>query len=57
MSEIIIVMPEMFSVEEASKFREDIRSYISTGYSSFLLDFGGCLAHRQHRAWGDCQLL
>jgi anti-sigma B factor antagonist len=42
MSEIIIEMPEMFSVEEASKFREDIRSYISTGYSSFLLDFGAC---------------
>ncbi|MNO66389.1 Anti-sigma-B factor antagonist [compost metagenome] len=42
MSEIIIDMPEMFSVEEASEFREMIRGHIDDGISSFVLDFGGC---------------
>lgn len=42
MSEITFEMPEMFSVEEASEFRERIREHIQNGVSSFLLDFGGC---------------
>lgn len=42
MSEIIVKMPEMFSVEEAGQFREEIRDYISNNQSSFLLDFSNC---------------
>lgn len=42
MSEITIEMPELFSVEEASTFREAIRDYTSSGKSNFLLDFAGC---------------
>lgn len=42
MSEIIIEMPELFSVEEASLFREKVRDHIQTGDSSFVLDFGIC---------------
>lgn len=39
---MIIEMPELFSVEEASGFREDVRNYILEGTSSFVLDFGNC---------------
>lgn len=42
MSEMIIEMPELFSVEEAGQFREAVRGYILGGHSSFLLDFGTC---------------
>ncbi|WNS44611.1 STAS domain-containing protein [Paenibacillus sp. MMS20-IR301] len=42
LSEIVIEMPELFSVEEAGSFRETLRKYIQDGDSSFLLDFGGC---------------
>lgn len=42
MSEITIIVPEMFSVEEASQFRDAVREHINHGRSSFLLDFGGC---------------
>lgn len=42
MNEIVIDMPEMFSVEEAGQFRDDIKNCIQEGHSSFLLHFGSC---------------
>lgn len=42
MSEIRIEIPEMFSVDEAAHFREEIRTYINNNSSSFLLDFSNC---------------
>lgn len=42
MNEMVITIPESFSVDEASRFREDMRSHIQEGHTRFLLDFGGC---------------
>ncbi|ASA22801.1 STAS domain-containing protein [Paenibacillus donghaensis] len=42
MSEIIITMPEVFSVEEAGLFRENILEYFNDGTNRFLLDFSYC---------------
>ncbi|WP_244169763.1 MULTISPECIES: STAS domain-containing protein [Paenibacillus] len=42
LSEITIEMPEMFSVEEASDFREKVKEYIDKGTYSFVLDFSTC---------------
>ncbi|MBY0010690.1 STAS domain-containing protein [Paenibacillus typhae] len=35
-------MPAMFSVEEASAFRDTVKTYISSGQTSFVLDFKNC---------------
>ncbi len=42
MSEIIIDMPDKFSVDEAGIFREKVRDHINNGTASFLLDFSHC---------------
>ncbi|WP_244157677.1 STAS domain-containing protein [Paenibacillus typhae] len=42
LNEITIDMPAMFSVEEASAFRDTVKTYISSGQTSFVLDFKNC---------------
>lgn len=42
MSEILVKIPSNFSVEEASRFREDIRKQIEGGAFHFVLDFSDC---------------
>ncbi|WP_410514918.1 STAS domain-containing protein [Paenibacillus sp. BR2-3] len=44
MREIVIKMPEIFSVEEAAHFRETVREHLNSSPDavSFLLDFSEC---------------
>jgi anti-sigma B factor antagonist len=42
MSELNILMPEDFAVDEASEFREKINTLISQGEKHFVLDFSNC---------------
>lgn len=42
MSEIIIEMTEVFAVEEATHFREDVKHHMDNGATHFLLDFQKC---------------
>lgn len=42
MSEVNIVITEVFSVEEASDFRENVRNHMDNGVNQFLLDFRDC---------------
>lgn len=42
MNELVISIPPMFSVEEASRFREEVREHIQNGQVRFMLDFSGC---------------
>jgi anti-sigma B factor antagonist len=42
MKEKVIMIPDTFSVEEASQFREAVRGAVTDGTVRFLLDFSGC---------------
>jgi anti-sigma B factor antagonist len=42
MSELNILMPEDFAVDEAAEFREKINTLISQGEKQFVLDFSKC---------------
>ena len=42
MSEIVIGMSEVFSVEEAGSFRDNVRNHMDNGANQFLLDFDQC---------------
>ncbi|MEO3943856.1 STAS domain-containing protein [Gorillibacterium sp. CAU 1737] len=42
MEEMTIQLPELFSVEEAARFREQVRGYIEKGIVRFTLDFSKC---------------
>ncbi|MDQ0087857.1 anti-sigma B factor antagonist [Paenibacillus anaericanus] len=42
MSELIIKVPETFTVDKAVQFRDTIRDYINSGKVNFLLDFSEC---------------
>ena len=41
-SEIVVKIPEFFSIEEAAKFREDAYKLIESGQKDFVLDFSRC---------------
>ncbi|WP_150275846.1 STAS domain-containing protein [Paenibacillus tepidiphilus] len=42
MTELRITIPEMFSVDEAGLFRDQVRTLIEQGEVNLLLDFAGC---------------
>lgn len=42
MSELNILMPENFAVDEAADFREKVNTLISKGEKQFVLDFSNC---------------
>ncbi|MCB2289379.1 STAS domain-containing protein [Clostridium sp. CS001] len=42
MSELNILMPENFAVDEAADFREKVNTLISKGEKQFVLDFSKC---------------
>lgn len=42
MSEIKMIIPENFAVDEAAEFRQKVNDFISKGEKNFTLDFSKC---------------